>query len=179
MELEVHYRAHNSPPPDHTLRHMKPAHTCTTYFFMFHFNIILLRYPSEPFSPRSPTKILYTFLISSTRATCSAHFTFLYLITLITFCEKYKLWSSFCNATMNQKQVSNAKSQNNLLFRYRWFICMLFTSFNFPVLQQSITLLLLITGAWEGPEPFRKRWWRGKFPTTAGNRTLEPRSSSP
>jgi hypothetical protein len=29
------------------------------------------------------------------------------------------------------------------------------------------------------PEPFWTRWWREKFPALAGNRTLEPRSSSP
>jgi hypothetical protein len=29
------------------------------------------------------------------------------------------------------------------------------------------------------PEPFWTRWWREKFPAPAGNRTLEPRSSSP
>jgi hypothetical protein len=28
-------------------------------------------------------------------------------------------------------------------------------------------------------EPFWTRWWREKFPDHAGNRTVEPRSSSP
>jgi hypothetical protein len=29
------------------------------------------------------------------------------------------------------------------------------------------------------PEPFWRWWWREQFPAPAGNRTLEPRSSSP
>jgi hypothetical protein len=29
------------------------------------------------------------------------------------------------------------------------------------------------------PEPFWTRWWKEKFPAPAGNRTLEPRPSSP
>jgi hypothetical protein len=34
-------------------------------------------------------------------------------------------------------------------------------------------------GDWGVPEPFWTRWCREKFPPPAGNRTPEPRSSSP
>jgi hypothetical protein len=36
-----------------------------------------------------------------------------------------------------------------------------------------------LIGGWVGPRTFRMRWWREKFPAPAGNRNLEPRSSSP
>jgi hypothetical protein len=59
---------------------------------------------------------------------------------------------------------------------WRWVV-----SFTFPTAlptgkEHSVPI------EWEAgwaPEPFWTRWWREKFPSSASNRTLEPRSFSP
>jgi hypothetical protein len=50
--------------------------------------------PSGLFLSGFPAKIFYAFLISPMRATCPTHLTLHDFITLITFDEVYKLWSS-------------------------------------------------------------------------------------
>jgi len=62
-------------------------------FFLILSSHLHLGLPSGLFLSGFPTKILYAFLLSSMRATCSAHLILLNMIALIIFCEAYKLCS--------------------------------------------------------------------------------------
>jgi len=74
---------------------MNAAHTFPPYVPKIHSIIILynlrMRLPSGLFPLGFPIKILYEFLTSPVRATCSAHLIPLDLIILITFCEAYMI----------------------------------------------------------------------------------------
>jgi hypothetical protein len=75
--------------------------TGTTLQLYFHSNTILtypyLGIPSGLFPSGFPTKTLYEFLISPTRATCPAHFIIYHLIILIILGAVYKLGNSLCS----------------------------------------------------------------------------------
>jgi hypothetical protein len=71
--------------------------------------------PCGLFPSEFPTKILYTFIISSMRATWPSHLTLLDFVTVIIFREIYKLWSSlFCNV-LQPPATSSLLGQNILL----------------------------------------------------------------
>jgi hypothetical protein len=78
----------------------------------FHLHLGL---PSGLFPSGYPTTILYTFLISFTRATWSARFIILDLITLITFGKAYKLWSSPLCSILQPPVTSSLLGPNILL----------------------------------------------------------------
>jgi len=76
---------------------MFPVHNFPPYFPKIHCNVIFSFTPSLTsglFPSGFPTKILYALLVSPMCATFSIHLIILYLITLITLGEAYKLWSS-------------------------------------------------------------------------------------
>jgi hypothetical protein len=71
--------------------------------------------PSGLFPRDFPTKIMYAFLISFMRVTCPAHLIHLYLITLVIFCEEFKLWSPSLCTFMQSPTTSSLLGPNILL----------------------------------------------------------------
>jgi hypothetical protein len=71
------------------------------------------------------TKVLYSFLISHMRATCSAHLILLDLITLIIFGKGYKLWSSSIRSLLQPPATSSAtpklcRHQKHMVKEWPW-----------------------------------------------------------
>jgi hypothetical protein len=71
---------------------------CTLYlrYILILLSHLHLDFPRHHFLSGFPTKILYEFLISPTRATCPTHLIVLDLNILMIFGEKYKLDDSHC-----------------------------------------------------------------------------------
>jgi hypothetical protein len=95
----VHYRAHDSPPPVPILSQIDPVHTTPSYLrsSLILSTYIRLGLPSGLFPSGFPTKPLYSLLFSPNRATRLENFSILDLITLIILGEKQLLSSSLCN----------------------------------------------------------------------------------
>jgi len=75
------------------MNQMTLIHPLTNCFLKVYVDVILTSMPSItkwslPF--RIPRKQVYAFLFSSTRATCSAHFSFIDITALIMFVKVYK-----------------------------------------------------------------------------------------
>jgi hypothetical protein len=96
LKQKVHYCVHNRPTMVPIFSHTRTGHTFPSYSskiystFSSHLRLFL---PSSLFPSVFLTKILYEFLTSSMRATCPAH-EILNFITLVTFDQALKLWSS-------------------------------------------------------------------------------------
>jgi hypothetical protein len=75
---------------------------------------LCLRIPSGLFPLGFPTRILFAFLISTTRSTCLIHLIPLNLITVTIFGETYKLWNSSLCSLLHPPATSSLLDPNIL-----------------------------------------------------------------
>jgi len=94
---KVHYFVHKSKPLVPILSQIHPETPSypislrSILILVFHLRLSL---PNCLFPSGSPTKILYSFLISPMLATCPAQLILLDLIIIMIFSQAYNLWSS-------------------------------------------------------------------------------------
>jgi hypothetical protein len=115
---KFHCHVYKNLPLVSILDHVIPVHS--TLFYSVIFILILSSHlsigPSSSLFPSDlPTRNLFAFLLSLMCATCPAHLILLYLIVLMIFLEKYKLWSSLLYSFLQPPISSSAFGPNILL----------------------------------------------------------------
>jgi hypothetical protein len=92
-----------------------PPHPVSLRSILILFTHLRLGLPSGLFPSGFHTNILYAFLLSPIRTTCSAHLIVLDLIILIILGEEYKLWSSTLCSFLQPPVTSSLFGPNSLL----------------------------------------------------------------
>jgi len=113
---KIRYHIPNSPLLVPILIQMNSAYTLLRYSIRSSLQLssnLRIGLPSNLCSSVFPTKILYAFLISPMRATCTAYLILLDLITLIIIGEMHMLWSSSLGSVL---QPSGTSSEVQIFF---------------------------------------------------------------
>ena len=90
------------------------SHYPTSHFLILS-SQLRLGLPSGLFPSAFPTKTLYTPLLSSIRATCSAHFILLYFINGTILSEQYRSFNYSLCSFLHSPATSSLLGSNNLL----------------------------------------------------------------
>ena len=115
---KVHYRSHKCPQPVPILSQIDPVHAphpTSWRSILISSSHLRLGLPSGLLPSGFPTKILYTPVLSSIRATCPAHLILLYFITRTILGEEYRSLSSSLRSVLHSLVTSSLFGPNILL----------------------------------------------------------------